>query len=377
MELRKGQKIPLNENFLTVKFERNAGNIEIDTAAFLQCGNSKVEDEDFIFYGNPRHNSGGIVHKENDSLDINLPKIPLRIDKISFTATIYDADKRRQNFSQVDNAVFRIYSAQTGEEIANFELEKFYRETAIVIGEIYRYKGSWKFNAVGAGFYGGLAALCKNFGIEVIEEVQPIEEPPPKIVIPPPTKKIELQRGQRHNLSVKNGKLGEISINLKWSSPQKTKKNIDLDLCCLYELEDEFVGAVQALGNFFGSLNEEPYIKLNRDDKTGQTYNGETIKINGRFLKKFRRVLVFATIYSGAANWKVAQGILTIKTPNDAEIVINLDEYSSKKSTCAIVLFENIGNTFSVEKILNFYYDSQEMDNDFDWGLQWTTGSKE
>ena len=162
---------------------------------------------------------------------------------------------------------------------------------------------------------------------------------------------------------------------MKWNSPQR--KKIDLDLCCLYELDDEFVGAVQALGNFYGSLKEEPYIKLNRDDRTGKTQNGETIKINGKFLNKIQRVLIFTTIYSGAATWEDARAVVTVKCPDGAEIVIRLDEYGSEKPTCAIALFKNVGNTFSVEKIINFYYDSQEMDEDFDWGLEWTSGSKD
>ena len=381
MELRKGQKISLNENFLTIKFERIAGSVEIDTAAFLQSGNEKVSDEDFIFYGNPKHFSGGVMHLEDDTLEIDLSKIPARTDKISFTATIYDAEKRKQNFSKIRGAIFKIFSTQTRNEIITFPLENFNIETAIVLGEIYRYKGSWKFNAVGAGFNGGLAALCKNFGIEVIEEEN--SPPPPiapepqttRIVVPPPPTKIELQRGQSYKIPLQNGRLGIIEVNLKWQNPPR--KKIDLDLCCLYELDDEYVGAVQALGNFFGSLQDEPYIKLNRDDRTGKSKTGETLKINGKFLNKIRRVLIFTTIYSGTATWENARGVVTVKCPDGAEIVVRLDEYGSEKSTCAIALFKNVGNTFSVEKIINFYYDSQEMDEDFDWGLEWTAGSKD
>ena len=383
----------LNENFLCVKFERNSGAVEIDTAAFLQGDEVKVADEDFIFYGNPNHNSGGVTHCEDDSIKIDLQKIPARIKKISFTATIYDAEKRHQNFSKVSGAVLKIFSTSTGAEIFSFTPERFNIETAIVLCEIYRYKGDWKFNAVGAGFNGGLAALCKNFGIEVVEEQN---SPPQNISVPEnismpekiseparnnssllnPNSSLVMSRGQRHKLKTQSGKLGTVEINLKWNSPQKSKKNIDLDLCCLYELDDDYVGAVQALGNFFGSLSDEPYIKLNRDDRTGQTYNGETLKINGKFLKKIRRVLIFTTIYSGTANWDDAAAVVTIKNSGE-EIVIQLDEFGSRKPTCAICLLENVGNTFAVEKIVNFYYDSKEMDEDFDWGLEWTSGSKD
>ena len=378
MEVRRGQKVFLNENFLRVQFER-----KIDTAAFLQGDDVKVAEEDFVFYGNPNHASGGVSHLDDDSVEINLQKIPARIKKISFTATIYDAEKRKQNFSKVSGATLKIFSTSTGAEILSFTPEKFNIETAIVLGEIYRYKGEWKFNAVGAGFNGGLAALCKNFGIEVTEDLSPPQEQietqnisAPKIAMPPQPKQIELQRGSRYKLKTVNGKLGIVEINLKWSTPRKSKKNIDLDLCCLYELSDEYVGAVQALGNFFGSLNDEPYIKLNRDDRSGQTYNGETLKINGKFIKKIRRILVFTTIYSGTANWNDAQAVVTINNQG-AEFVIKLDEFGSSKPTCALVLLENVGNTFAVEKIINFYYDSQEMDEDFDWGLEWTSGSKD
>ena len=167
MELRKGQKIPLNETFLKIKFERNAGAMDIDTAAFLLQNTGKVAgDEDFVFYGNPRHISGSVIHdSDNDSVYINLTVIPRHVEKICITATIYDAEQRRQNFSKISGAVLKIYNS-SDIEIANFRMESFTVETAIVLGEIYRYKGAWKFNATGAGYKGGLAALCNDFGIE-------------------------------------------------------------------------------------------------------------------------------------------------------------------------------------------------------------------
>ena len=79
----------------------------------------------------------------------------------------------------------------------------------------------------------------------------------------------------------------------------------------------------------------------------------------------------------GATNWKEAKGIVTVKCPGNPELIVRMDDYGSNKPTCAIALLENVGGTFSVEKIVNFYYDSQEMDKDFDWGLQWTTGRKD
>ncbi|HBL8601495.1 TPA: TerD family protein, partial [Clostridioides difficile] len=87
---------------------------------------------------------------------------------ISFTVTIHDATERRQNFGQVSNSYIRIVDKDTNEELIKYELgEDFSIETAIVVAEIYKHNGEWKFNALGSGFEGGLAALCGNFGINL------------------------------------------------------------------------------------------------------------------------------------------------------------------------------------------------------------------
>ncbi len=418
MELGKGQKIPLNENFLTIKFERPDSALEIDTAAFLTDGRGKVAgDEDFVFYGNARHKSGAVTHNDNDSIEIDLSRIPRHVEKISLTATIYDADKRRQNFSMIHSAVLKIFGASS--EIATFPLEDFTVETAIVLGEVYRYKNAWKFNATGAGFSGGLAALCNDFGIEV-SDITPPPPPPeperPKIDTsrkrskginmgrersadtrrdePPPTtnprreeppKKVELRKGQKVSLIKRGDVLGEIVINLNWSQPQKksgffsrfTNRGIDLDLACLFELKDGSLGAVQALGNHFGELNYPPYIALDGDDRTGSVASGETIRVNGKFADRIRRILIYTFIYEGAANWEEANGVVTVNCPGSPELIVRMDEYGSRKHTCAIALLENVGGTFSVEKVVEFFDDSEQMDRAFDWGLRWTVGRKD
>lgn len=418
MEVRKGQKISLDEDFLTIKFERKSGALEIDTSAFLlQAGGKVSGDDDFVFYGNPRHKSGGVIYFEGDSIEIDLKKIPRDVEKISLTATIYEPEKRKQNFSHISNAALNISGTRTGNEIIFFPLQNFTTETAIVLGEIYRYKGVWKFGAVGAGFNGGLKALCENFGIEVIDEPETPPAPPPKIsversakknsapqkksspparksptpIVPPPApinlsppQKIEVNRGEKVKIRRRGNSSGEISINLKWkkSGGQRVAgrlpgRSIDLDLCCLYELQDGEIGAVQALGNLFGSFSSAPYILHEGDDRTGNVSDGETIRVNGKFIRKIRRILIFTFIYSGAADWSEAQGVVTVKCPGSPDLVVRMDEYGSRKNTCAVALLENVGDTFSVEKIVRFYKDSQEMDDAFDWGLEWARGKKD
>lgn len=74
---------------------------------------------------------------------------------------------RRQNFGQVSNSYIRVVDDVTGKEIIHYDLgEDFSIETAVVVGEIYKHNGEWKFNAIGSGYQGGLAALCASYGID-------------------------------------------------------------------------------------------------------------------------------------------------------------------------------------------------------------------
>ena len=175
VSLRKGQKFDLTKNNpqlskLIVKFNWDkAVNFEIDYSAYLLGSNEKVsKDEDFIFYNNPAHESGCVEYVENFAqIKVDLQKIPAEISKIAFTLTIDDTETQAQNFSQIKDTCISVVDAQTNKEILYFDLqENFSIENAIVAGEIYRYKGAWKFNAIGAGFSGDLESLCKNFGVE-------------------------------------------------------------------------------------------------------------------------------------------------------------------------------------------------------------------
>lgn len=192
---------------------------------------------------------------------------------------------------------------------------------------------------------------------------------------------VELKKGQKVNLVKKGASVGEILINLNWSQPPKrlffAPKSIDLDLGCLYELKDGSKGAVQALGNSFGSLTKPPYIALDGDDRTGASTAGENLRINGAMISKIKRILVYTFIYEGVANWQQADGIVTLKYPGNEDIIVKMDEYGSTKTMCAIALLENAGDdSFSVEKQVKFFDGHRKMDEAFDWGLRWVAGKK-
>jgi tellurium resistance protein TerD len=157
----------------------SGADFDLDAAAFMVGANGKCPSEkDFVFYGNLVHPSESVKHMgdnltgagegDDEQIQVDLTKIPANIEKVAFTVTIYDADVRRQNFGQFRNAFIRIVDEATNTELIRYDLgEDFSIETAIVVGELYRHNGEWKFNAIGSGFQGGLAALCGHYGIEV------------------------------------------------------------------------------------------------------------------------------------------------------------------------------------------------------------------
>jgi tellurium resistance protein TerD len=152
---------------------------DLDASAFMLKNDGKVRtDSDFIFYNQLRSSCGSVEHTgdnltgqgdgDDESLILQLNKIPSDIERIAVAVTIHDAETRKQNFGQVSNAFIRVVNKDTGIEIARYDLtEDASIETAMIFGEIYRNNGEWKFKAVGQGYAGGLAPLARNFGINI------------------------------------------------------------------------------------------------------------------------------------------------------------------------------------------------------------------
>ncbi len=189
INLSKGQKVDLTKGNPGLKkimvglgWDVNAfdsgADFDLDASAFLLGDNRKCPTEkEFIFYGNLTHASEAVQHMgdnltgegdgDDEQIRVDLSVIPANISRVAFTVTIYDSDARRQNFGQVSNAYIRIVDESNGQEIIRYDLgEDFSIETAVVVGELYRHNGEWKFNAIGSGFQGGLAALCAYYGID-------------------------------------------------------------------------------------------------------------------------------------------------------------------------------------------------------------------
>lgn len=190
ISLTKGQKVDLtktnpglNKIVVGLGWDTNkydgGSDFDLDAAAFLLNKDAKAANEaDFVFYNNAIGRNESVKHTgdnktgegegDDEQIKIDLSKVPADVEKIDFTVTIHEAEARNQNFGQVSNAFIRIVNEETNAEILKFDLgEDFSIETAVVFGELYRNGGEWKFNAIGKGYQGGLAALVKSFGLQV------------------------------------------------------------------------------------------------------------------------------------------------------------------------------------------------------------------
>lgn len=158
----------------------DGADFDLDASAFMLGSGHKVRrDEDFIFYGNLQAPDGSVMHTgdnktgggdgDDEVIMVDLDLVPADIQTVAITVTIHEADARGQSFGQVKNAFIRIVNDGNGKEIARYDLSEDYStETAMIFGEVYRHNGDWKFRAVGQGYSGGLAAMCAQYGIDVV-----------------------------------------------------------------------------------------------------------------------------------------------------------------------------------------------------------------
>lgn len=150
---------------------------DIDGSAFLLKTDGKVRaDLDMIFYNNLKSAGDAVVHSgdnrtgagdgDDETVTVELVKVPADVERIAICVTIHDAEARRQNFGMVQKAYIRCVNGNGNAEIARFDLsEDGSTETAMVFGELYRHGADWKFKAIGQGFKGGLGPLARSFGV--------------------------------------------------------------------------------------------------------------------------------------------------------------------------------------------------------------------
>jgi tellurite resistance protein TerA len=192
------------------------------------------------------------------------------------------------------------------------------------------------------------------------------------------------------SLTKQGSSTGMLRVNLNWNARppgggggglfKRAAPGIDLDLGCLYEFTDGAKGVVQALGNAFAASPKgvnEPVIRLDGDDRSGTSTEGENLFINLAYANQIKRVLVFALIYQGAPNWAAAAGVVTLFPASGPQVEVRLDETRDGARICGIALLESRNGELSVRREVNYIDGSQSaLDRAYGWGMNWAPGRK-
>ncbi|CAM5307871.1 Tellurium resistance OS=Streptomyces tendae OX=1932 GN=GUR47_28520 PE=3 SV=1 [Streptomyces tendae] len=442
MSMSKGSNTPVPTTALRVElgWRSGPGVPDADASALLLVGGKVRSDADFVFYNQPAHASGSVRHegkrdaggRVTDSLLVDLARVEPAIETVILAAS---SDGGR--FGQVPDLYIEVRDATQNTVVARFDNPGATVETAFVLGEFYRRQGVWKFRAVGQGYDSGLEGVATDYGISVDEPQHappaaaptpapaqpapmappafPATPPPPAPPAPPATRpaaapppaaapsaepvrltKVTLTKAAPSvSLAKQGGTSGAMRVNLNWQvrkqfsgwarklgRPVAMHDDLDLDLCCLYELSDGSKGVVQALGNAFGALHQPPFIHLDGDDRTGAVSTGENLTISLDHQRYFRRILVFVTIYEGARSFADLHAKVTLQPQYGAAIDFSLDECSVPSTVCALALITNTGNDLVVQREARYLVPERgvspqrTVDYAYGWGMNWTPGRK-
>ncbi|CAL9653921.1 TerD family protein [Streptomyces sp. enrichment culture] len=442
----KGSNTPVPTTALRVElgWRSGPGVPDADASALLLVGGKVRSDADFVFYNQSAHASGSVRHegkrdaggRVTDSLLVDLARVEPAIETV-----ILAASSDGGPFGQVPDLYIEVRDAARNTVVARFDNPGATVETAFVLGEFYRRQGAWKFRAVGQGYDSGLEGLATDYGISVDEPQHapppvppapvtppaPPAPPAPPVTMPPPappappvppaarpsaaapppsaappsaapvrlTKVTLTKSAPSVSLTKQGGTSGAMRVNLNWQvrkqfsgwgrklgRPVAMHDDLDLDLCCLYELSDGSKGVVQALGNAFGALHQPPFIHLDGDDRTGAVSTGENLTISLDHKQYFRRILVFVTIYEGARSFADLHATVTLQPQYGAPVDFSLDECTVPSTVCALALITNTGNDLVVQREARYLVPDRgvspqrTVDYAYGWGMNWTPGRK-
>ncbi|MEW2175972.1 TerD family protein [Streptomyces sp. NPDC005406] len=426
MSLRKGANTPVDSARVRVElgWREGPGAPDVDVSALLLTAVGKVRsDNDFVFYNQPVHPSGAVRHEGRrqdgggavETIDVALSAVEQEI------GTVVVAASTDGTFGQVAGLFVRVLDAVTGAEAARFDATDATTETAFVLGELYRRNGAWKFRAVGQGYASGLAGLATDFGISVDEPAAPtpvsppqpaaparvsLPQPAPPAPLPPvrppvPAQPVRLTKitltktAPSVSLAKQGATSGGMRVNLSWSARRPPRgwmrkgeeavrlEDVDLDLSCLWELQNGATGIVHPINNQFGSFDQAPYVQLDQDDRTGTSETGENLMINLDHTAEIKRLLVFVVIYAGASSFAGLHGVATLYPPVGPPIEVLLDECTVPSQVAPIALIENIGGELIVRREAKYLltppgiFKQQAADLEYGWGLTWQGASKD
>ncbi|MFI0355617.1 TerD family protein [Actinomadura sp. 9N407] len=223
--------------------------------------------------------------------------------------------------------------------------------------------------------------------------------PPPGAPMPPPPPGAPQQQGGAGKISLtksspsvsltKHGATsGHMRVNLNWTAKEGAAKgmlgklrrgvDLDLDLCCLWELQDGRKGIIHALGDF-GALDRAPFVLLDRDDRSGAVATGENLTINLDHTADFKRILVFAEIYEGAEDFRGMNAVATLYPVGAPPIEMQISDCVDASRDVVLAVIENVGGEFVVRREGRFVlpppgrprWGKMAVDQAYNWNLEW------
>lgn len=181
VSLKKNEAITLAKSLKKVIFSIEwQTEIDMDIHALILKDGKALVDNDFIFYGNLKHPNGCVAHSgdirngclnsvgtEDETITVDLSKIPADRDEVLFTADIYNASLLGLDFTDAVGSVCKMIDADTGVVLAEYKLDRdLSGEVCCKVGRLIKHRDIWKFEALGQGV-NSLAGILTAAGLAV------------------------------------------------------------------------------------------------------------------------------------------------------------------------------------------------------------------
>ena len=386
MELQKGQKCkltdPTGDGRLRLSVTLSLPGGEADVTCFGVDGAGKLSDDRyFVFYNQTASPEGAISMSQTGgttAFAVDLNRLPDFLQKLVVTVAVDGTTMQ----ALVQGSL--TLEGELGTAAYTFTGAGYQQEKALILCEVYRKDGVWRASVVDSGFNGGLSALLAHFGGEEVKPdapaPAPAPAPTPKPAPAPPEPKVNLSKsslkksGESHKIDLtKNSR--RIHVNLNWDQRRGLfSRGIDLDLACMYRLKDGRQGVIQALGNSFGAADQPPYIKLDKDDRSGASANGENMDFFRPELIDF--AIVFAFIYEGVPNWRSTNARVVLSQQGAPDIEVQIDNPNSNERFCVLASLTGRDGGLEVRREDLFFNSHRSVDAHYHFGFRWVAGHK-
>lgn len=206
MQLTKGANAPIPHEPATCRltFGKRPSGVDMDVSAYLLRADGKVRgDADMVFYNQTSDPANAVkLDVATNTFTIDIDRVPTEVERITMCIVV----------DRGSVAALSTLRLEAAGHAFDHDLSDA-TEAAMIVGELYRRQGAWKFRAVAQGFNGGMAPLARSFGMDVDETKSGATTPPTAQRAPaatPPSPPISLSKIdlRKHKVGVSLAKHG-------------------------------------------------------------------------------------------------------------------------------------------------------------------------